>query len=50
MLFMKIKEHQPRNKFRYEFKYEVDIQQIIIIKERLSRMLKKDVKEGCSCW
>ena len=45
-LFTKRKKQQFRNKYRYEFKYEIDIQQLIIIKERLKEVLKKDVHVG----
>ena len=46
MLFMKEKEQLSHNKYRYEFKYEIDAWQVIILKKRLSEILKKDSHVG----
>ena len=46
MLLEKLKKKSGNPKYRHEFKYEIDIQQVIILKERLSKIIDKDKHVG----
>lgn len=46
MLLKKIKKKFSDSKYRHEYKYEIDIQQAIILKERLSKIIDKDRHVG----
>lgn len=46
MLFKWMRKQQGNLKYRHEFKYEIDIGQVIILKKRLSEILEKDMHVG----
>lgn len=46
MFFEKKKEQTDYHKYRHEFKYEIDAQHVIILKKRLSEIMKKDSHVG----
>lgn len=46
MFFMKEKDAKLDKKYRHEYKYEIDVHQMIILKERLSEIMEKDVHVG----
>ena len=46
MLFEKMKKKSDNLKYRHEFKYEIDVQQVIILRERLSQIMEKDKHVG----
>ena len=46
MLLEKLKRKSGNPKYRHEFKYEIDVQQVIVLKERLSTIMEKDKHVG----